>query len=280
MDIPVFLYPSAAGLSFAAAAVAAGAPLFSDGLRTLRLNRCFATLRETALADMPAGFVQVSGQVALESPLFSPLSGVACAGYRLEVHGIGTPVARSLDVFRPFRVTAGGVSARVHTAHARWQLSETATRDVAPGQPLSQNLKALLARLPEVSWLRRSGFTLRIVERTLADGAQCHVVGYARQARPLEVAYETEFARTGTDDAAAVAVAIPAEMAAANEPELRLDSGEHLSFLLVSDRAPGRAELAVARVRALGLVAGPILTLFGMLYFAHSADYLRSLGHR
>jgi hypothetical protein len=276
MDIPVLFHPSAAGLSFAAAAVAVGAPWFSDGLRTLWLNRLFGRLRAASLADAPEGFTLVKGQVTLESPLFSPISGKPCAGYRLEVRGLGTPVARTLDDFRPFRIAAEGVSARVDAVRARWNLSETARCDVPPGQGLSQNVEALLERVPEAAWLRRSGATLRLVERALVGGGECHVVGYARRGRPLEVAYETELARTGTDDVETLAAAIPAE--SASEPELRLEAGEHPSFLLVSDLEPRPERLAIPRARAIGLVAGPLLTLLGILYFAHTADYLRSLG--
>lgn len=276
MDLPLFLYPSAAGLSFAAAAVAAGAPLFSDGLRTLRLNRIFASLKESSLAGTPSGFVHVRGEVSLESPLFSPLSQEPCAGFRLEVRGVGTPVMRAADVYRPFRVGADGVTARVHVTHARWNLAETATRDVSPNEPLSQHLDALLASVPEALWLRRTGATLRLTERALMVGTQCHVVGYARMGRAHEAVVETELARTGTDDGVAVAVAA----SASTEPELRIDSGEHLNFLLISDHAPDPARLAIARARTVGVVLGPTLSLLGMLYFAHTADFLRSLGPR
>jgi hypothetical protein len=276
MDLPLFLYPSAAGLSFAAAAVAAGAPLFSDGLRTLRLNRLLSSMKESSLADTLSGFVHVQGEVSLESPLFSPLSGEPCAGFRLEVRGIGTPVMRAAEVYRPFRIGAEGVTARVHVTHARWDLAETATRDVTADEPLTQHLDALLASVPEALWLRRTGAKLRLTERALLVGTRCHVVGYARMGRAHDVVAETELARTGTDDAVVVASAA----GASTEPELRIDSGEHLNFLLVSDHAPDPARLAIARARTAGVVLGPTLSLLGMLYFAHTADYLRSLGPR
>src|SRR6266487_1670405 len=77
--------PTAAGLSFAAAAVAIGAPLFSDGLRAIRLARAFRALEPSSIADAASGLAHVHGQVTLESPMFSPLGGIACAGYRLEL---------------------------------------------------------------------------------------------------------------------------------------------------------------------------------------------------
>jgi len=294
MELPVWLHPTAAGLSFAAAAVAAGAPLFSDGLRALRLRRLMPHLREVALGGATSGLVHVRGAVRLESPLFSPLSSAPCAGFRLEVRGAGSPVARGLDVFRPFRISSGGWSAQVRGTKVRWVLSETATREVAPDQPLTQNLASLLRRVPEALWLRRSGVTLRLTERALLEGAECHVVGCARGGYEMEIAEELDLARTGTDDAAPAPVfsalargrafAGPAAsgpaLPAAPGSDLRIDSGEHLDFLLVSDRPPEPRHLAVARLRVAGVAIGPLLSLAGMLYLANAADSLSSLGRR
>ncbi len=272
----------------AAAAVAAGAPLFGDGLRALRLSRLLPRLREVPLGDSPAGLVHVRGAVALESPLFSPLSGAACAGFRLEVRGLGTPVARAADVFPPFRVAAGGVSARVRTANARWDLSVTATREIPPDQPLTHNVEALLRTVPEALWLRRSHVTLRLTERALIEGAECHVIGFASGGNVIELIQEEELARTGTDDGAHYAVAgltgrsaarmtAPGSSAFAGS-DLRIDAGEHLNFLLISDRPPRPEQLSVTPFRLLGLAIGPALSLAGILYFASAADYLRTLG--
>jgi hypothetical protein len=277
MDLPLWLHPSAAGLSLAAAAVAMGAPIFSGGLRALRLRRIFASLREVSLADSPSGLVHVRGAVGLESPLFSPLSGVPCAGFRLEVRGLETPLARALDVFRPFRLAAGGISARVRPGDARWVLSETGSRTFAPRQPLTQNLEGLLARVPEARWLRRAGATVRLTERALVEGGECHVVGYVRGGRGVELLDEAELARTGTDDAPP-ARAVGA--AVAPDADLHIDSGDHLRFLLVSDRPPQPAHLSIAALPLAGVVLGPLLSLAGMLYFANAADYLRALGER
>ncbi|HEY2954225.1 MAG TPA: hypothetical protein VGK89_03110 [Candidatus Eisenbacteria bacterium] len=293
MDFPIWLQPSAAGLALAAAAVATGAPLFSDGLRALRLRRLMPRLREVPLGGSAAGLVHVRGAVRLESPLFSPLSGAPCAGFRLEVRSAGTRVARAIDVFRPFRIAAGGASADVRGTKVRWALSETATRDVQPDQPLSQNLAALIGRVPEAQWLRRSRLPLRLTERALLEGAECHVVGYARAGYEREAEEELELARTGTYDAApAPALSMmSAGRAFAGPPAagpaspahpsgLRIDAGEGLDFLLVSDRPPDPRQLAVARLRVANLAIGPVLSLAGMIYLAFAADSLGALGRR
>jgi hypothetical protein len=285
---PIWLHPTAAGLSFAAAAVAAGAPIFSDGLRALRLRRAMPRLREVALARTASGMAHARGTVVLESPLFSPLSRVPCAGFQLEVRGAGTPMARAIDVFRPFRISSGGVTARVHGSKVRWMLSETATREVAPDQPLTQNLEALLERVPEARWLRRSRVTLRLTERALLEGVECHVVGHVRDAQETVAAERLDLERTGTDDSlpavagdepragAGSRVRTRAVHSAAPAYDLRIDPGDSLGYLVVSDRPPEPRHLVVPAFRIAGVALGPLLSLSGLLYLALAVDLLRS----
>lgn len=272
----VSLEPSIAGAVLAAGAVAAGAPLFSGGLRALRLSRAFARLEDRALRDYPSGFARVVGRVALEGPLFGPLSGAPCAGFELVVQAEGGGVAAVVDERRAFRLVADGVSARVAAGRRRWRVGETARRALRADEEPTQHLAALLARAPEALRLRRTGVTLLLIERALRPGAACHVVGQVRHSRPLELAAEsgTEWLRTGTDD---VPVAAPGAAAPAS-PDLWIDEGGALDYLEVSDAPIGRPRLAWSGVRALGLAAGPLLSLGGLLYLAHAADRLRELG--
>lgn len=292
MELPVWLHPTAAGLSFAAAAVAAGAPIFSDGLRALRLRRMAPRLREVTLARTAHGMAHARGTVVLESPLFSPLSRVPCAGFVLEVRGVGTPVARAIDVFRPFRISSGGVTARVQAAKARWLLAETATREVGPDQPLTQNLLALLERVPEALWLRRSRATLRLTERALLEGVECHIVGHLSDAAEAVAAERLDLARTGTDDARVAVAGAPGRASGVARGagraayvggpafDLRVDPGEALGYLLVSDRPPDARHFTVPALRLAGLALGPLLSLAGLLYLVLAADRLRDPGWR
>lgn len=273
MDSSLVLQPTVAGLAAAATLVIAGAPLFSDGVRSLRLARAFRALRRTRVADAPGGLCHLQGQVALESPMFSPLSGAACAGFRLEVRGPGGRVARPIERFRPFRLTDSGAAARVDPTGARCLLSSGSQRELKPGDAPSQNLAALLDHAPEVAWLRRAGSPLTLIERVLAAGAEVHVVGSLRRSRITELEVETPLARTGTDDAAPAGVA-----AGAPEPECWVDSGDHLNFLLVSDREPDAAQFRVSPLRVAGAFVGPALSLAGLLFLAEAADRLRALG--
>jgi len=274
MDLTQLVHPTAGGLACAIGAVVAGASLFHDGLRALRLRRRFARLTEQPLDGDLDGFAHVRGTVALESPLFSPLASLPCAGFQLELHTVGAPVAKTVEERRAFRVTASGTSALLDSPGGRWSLGVTAEREVAADEPVPGSLARLIERVPEASWWRRAGGRLRLVERALPAGAACHVVGYALRLHPLEQPEAAELVRTGTDGDFAVADAAPAPAA----PALRLWPGEFHDFLLVSDAPPAACELAVPAWRTLGAFAGPALSMLGLLYLAAAADALRALG--
>ena len=316
MDIS--LQPTVAGAALAALAVAGGAPLFGDGLRTFRLRRQFAKLSERPLEEEPTGFIHTRGRVVLDSPLFSPLSGKPCAGFRLDVRGGGLGRAGAVEERRPFRIVSGETSARVLAGAGRWLLSETARREFGPDENVSENLGALLQGCPEVAWLRRQRLPILLTERALFAGSEGHVVGYARHARPYEVPPEMELLRTGTDDAVQLSAGRAAPVVEpdtawtegsdgtegkpghpegpprragpfgierrqpgrpfAGDVELWVDSGGLLDFVLVSDAPPERSAFALSRWRTLGLMLGPALSLAGLIYLAHAADLLRSQG--
>lgn len=267
------LEPTPAGSALAAALVVAGAPLFSAGLRALKLRRHLLSLDERPLAEAPTGFVLVRGRVALDSPLVGPLSGRPCAGFRLEVRRGATVVAR-IEERRSFRLVAGDITARVLAGEGAWDVGVVAERPCAPGDSLTENLNALLASAPEAVMLRRAGVALTLVERSLVASHECFVIGQARHARPFELAAEMELACTGTDP-----VAIPVSSRSwAHEPDLWIAADGHLEFLRVSDRLPEPGGCVMPGWRAVGVVLGPLLSLGGLLYLAHAADRLRAAG--
>jgi hypothetical protein len=311
------LQPTIAGAALAALAVAGGAPFFSDGLRAFRLRRQFEHLKEQPLDQEPIGFIHTQGRVILDSPLFSPLTGRPCAGYRLEVQGPGASPATVVEERRSFRLVSGETTARIMAGSGRWALAETGRREIAPGEALSENLSALLARSADVLLLRTRGVPIVLTERALFAGAETHVVGQVRVARPFELASELEMMRTGTDDVAQMVpgnarpaiglVPDPGETASAEPAEatenlpprstgpfgierrstgrpfpgdvdLWMDGGGLLDFVLVTDAPPSQDLLAVSKWRTLGLLLGPALSLTGLLYLAHAADQLHSQG--
>jgi hypothetical protein len=311
------LQPTIAGAAFAALAVAGGAPLFSDGLRAFRLRRQFERLSEQPLDQEPVGFIHTRGRVLLDSPLFSPLSGRPCAGYRLEVQGSGVSKSTVIEERRSFRLVSGETSARIMAGAGRWDLAETGRREIGPDETVSENLGALLSRSADVLLLKHRGVPIVLTEHALLAGAETHVVGQVRHARPFELPPEMELMRTGTDDVvqtvsgtprAAIELVPepvatpPADSGAAEgslppkstgpfgierrstgrpfpgEVDLWVDGGGLLDFILVTDTPPQPEQLVVSKWRTLGLLLGPALSLTGLLYLAHAADQLHSQG--
>jgi len=292
------LEPTVAGAALAAVAVAGGGPLFSGGLRAVRLRHTMSRLKERPLAESPTGFIHTSGRVALDSPLFSPLTHQPCAGFRLEVSGAGTRAGGTVEERRSFRIVSGGVRARIIAEGGRWELSPTSRREVRPGEAVSEHLDALLQRCAEAGWLCGQGRSVTLVEHALLAGAECHVIGQARASRPYELPVEAELVHTGTDGAVRIG-ATPIPRAKSHrtrrrpfgrerrrpgrpfpdEVDLWVDGAGALEYVRVSDRPPTRSDLAVSPWPGLGLVLGPALSLSGLLYLARAADVLRGRGH-
>lgn len=267
--------PSLAGVVFAAGAVAIGAPLFGAGLRALRLRRVLGRLRPSALEDAEPGTVQARGRVALESPLFAPLSGQRCAGFRLEAEGVGVPVSRAIEDLRPFRLMGGGTVAKVAVSAARWNMPVTAERILEPDEPLTERLLSLLSEMPEAAWLRQSGRRIRLIERALLSGAECHVIGQLARIGQVEWREEIELARTGTDDQPITIGTLIAETADA--PSAWIGPVDKTDWMHVSSEPVDPASLRAPLRHLAALVAGPLLGLLGLLYLAAAADHWRAL---
>jgi hypothetical protein len=278
MTLGLDLHPTAPGLMCAAASLIAGAPLFSDGMRAVRLRRRLERLRTAPLSEWPSGFVHVRGRVALESPMFAPLSGKPCAGWRLELRSSSPRTLACLDERRAFQLIDGTVLARVVEHGATWELAVSAERDIAHDEPVSAHIEALLLRAPEVAWARRAGATLHVVERALMAGAECHVIGTAQHSRMRSAEMDDEWLRTGTDDGPIERIHLASKHEYEIEPDLRISSGEHLDFLLVTDREPSAARLSLPAWRMLGAAAGPAMGLAGLTYLASAFDWLRGQG--
>ena len=274
------LHPTGIGLLCAAVAAASGAPLFSDGLRALRLRREFAKLRDADLGQSFEGFGEVHGRVALESPLFAPLSGRPCAGFRLEIRVAGSRTMSVVEEHRSFLLSSGGRTARIVNENARWELPVSAERDFAPADLPSDRLTSWIERVPEMARARSTGVTLHLVERALHAGSICHVVGMVHGGPVIEIESMTEAAvlRTGTDDLPVEMEGVRDALGGQTEPDFSIDRGGHLDFLLISDRRPEPTRFAPPLWRIAGVMLGPVLSLAGLIYLAGALDVLRATG--
>ena len=265
--------------ALAAGSVVAGAPLFAAGRRAFRVRHALAALDVVPLDARLSGLVAVRGVVALESPLFAPLSGRPCAGFTLEVAGERTRIGAMIHELRPFRLQGESCVARVVAERAHLTTAVTSERVLAPGEALPERLAALLAGSAEVRWLLDRRVPLRVVERALEIGASIVVTGIARPARVSHAGTATvasvemvELAATGTDGGGWGTVVVSDTIdAAVSEPELWLETGELLDQLEVSATSPSAARLAPPSWQIALVLAGPLLTITGLLLLAHLA---------
>ncbi len=280
MDLLPPLPPTFITFALAAGSVVAGAPLFAAGRRALRLRQALASLREAPLDADASGVVAVRGRVALEGPMFAPLSGRPCAGFTLEVAGDRMSVGAVLHELRPFRLQGESASARVVAEHAHLTTAVTSERTLAPGEALPQRLGELLAGSAEVRWLLDRRVPIRLVERALEVGAEIVVTGIARPAEAVRPVIATvasvetvELAATGTDGAGwGIATASHTRNAGTTSaPALWIEAGEPFEQLELSSSAPDAATLAPPVWRIALVLVGPLLTIAGLLALAQLA---------
>jgi hypothetical protein len=257
----------------AAGCVVAGAPLFASGLRAFRLRHALAFLTQRPLDGNTAGLVLVRGKVSLEGPLFAPLSGKPCAGYTLEVSGEGTRIGGAVHELRPFRLTNGGVSARVVPEQVRWLGAVTSERKVTPTEQLPERLVELLDRSVEVRWLLNRKIALRLVERALEVGSEVFVTGVARGVATVATVESVELAATGTDGPVfdySPSGGGDGYDPGSTHPGLWIEAEEPLDRVLVTHEAPAIEALVPPAWRLSLLLLGPVLTLAGIAYLAHA----------
>jgi hypothetical protein len=206
--------------------------------------------------------------------MFAPLSGKPCAGFTLEVSGEGMRIGGALHELRPFRLTSGGVSARVFPEQVRWRGAVTAERKVDPTEQLPERLVELLDRSVEVRWLVNRRVPLRLVERALEVGSEVFVTGVARGAATVSMVESVELAATGTDgpqfDYSPSQGGDAADPGSAH-PGLWIEAEEPLERVLVTHEPPAIDALVPPAWRLTLLVLGPALTLAGLIYLARAA---------
>lgn len=265
-----FVVPvSTAGMLAAVACVVAGGPLFASGLRALRRRRVLANLSPALAEPASHGFVQLVGTVALESPLFSPLSMKPCAGYVLDVSATDVPMAGRVGQRRGFKLVSGGCDAFVEDSPGDWALPVTAERTVAAGEQVSANMAALLDQDETLRWLRERRAPLHIVERSLEAGARVEVIGRARTVGvdAVVVAEAGTLAATGTDGLVVEAAPEPP-----GRPRLRVAGADPIGLHVVADGSASPMRFAPSRWAVAGAIAGPLLTLAGLAYLAWAAE--------
>jgi hypothetical protein len=259
---------TATTLLVAAAAIACGGALFARGLEAQRRRMVAARLAPAPLTAATRGPACTRGRVALEGPMFAPLSHLACAGWVLEVSAGGPGLVGRIESRPSFRLVGEGTSARVDPGtDGRFEPAVTARRILAAGEPVGPVLAAVIERDPVARWLRGRG-EVAVVERALRPGDLVHVLGSVREVVRLATAAEVQFAATGTDGP----VVTDDEVGyAAGEARLAIGAEERVR-LEVFATEPDPLALAPPAWQVALAVAGPLLSLAGLLALAALAQ--------
>jgi hypothetical protein len=264
----LFISHGPASAVLAVLCVVVGGPWFADGLRALRARRALRALPGAAGARMAGGPLHLHGRVALESPMFAPLSGRPCASWELHLRDERGMFAGRANEARDFRLVLEDGALQV-PAESEWRLGVTGERTFGSPAEMSEHLLALLERSAELRWLTARGSAVTVAERALYAGAEAHVLGVGM--RGAVTAHEpVALARTGTDD-----------IAWHDEPQVTVGDGQlvpcaDLDRCIVSDHALEPRRLAPPLWRAHGVLFGPALALAGLLELAGFAG--RGLG--
>lgn len=273
MDLFALLPLTPGGVLFAAAAVVAGAPIFARGRRAFLLRRSLRELTERPLTDDTVGLTRAKGRVALEGPLFAPLSGTPCAGFQLEVRGEGSSIGGTIRDMRAFRLQSGNTSALVPGEDCDWHAPVTAQREIATGAQLPERLATLLDSNNDVRWLRERGVVLHVVERALEAGRVASVVGVTSHERVVVFQEAEELRATGTDGGGFQRPQLVADLPL-DTYELRFGTSDTFERVQVFADPPDAKLPQPSRWTDLLLVAGPLMSLAGLLYLARAAEPL------
>ncbi len=275
MDLLTLLPLTPGGMLFAAAAVVAGAPVFARGRRAYLLRQSLSGLAEAPLTEDTVGLTRARGRVALEGPLFAPLSGTPCAGFQIEVRGEGSSVGGTIRDMRAFRLQSGGTTALVPGENCDWHAPVTAQREIGSGALVPERLAALLDSNNDVRWLRERGVVLHVVERALEAGRVVSVVGITQQERVATFQEAVEHLATGTDGGGFQRPQLVTELPL-DTYELRFGTNDAFERVQVFADPPDAKLPLPARWNDLLLFAGPAMSLAGLLYLARAAEPLLS----
>lgn len=258
-------------LVLAALGVVAGAWLVRSGVRALQRVSAWRGIAPQGLTPDAVGRVAAQGRVALEGPVFAPLSGRPCAGFVLEVAGQGLRVGHTVRQTRPFRLVNGEVAARVVDDRVQLRTGVTAERIVQPGEAMPAGLQWLEEASAELRWLRDRERPLHLVERALLVDQDVVVRGFVRPSNvagtiaPTMVSAPT-LARTGTDDVAWDATTVRA--VATREPALWLEPVPIEGTLEVTPVSSAVGAPALDVRQAVQLPLGVTLLLLSWIGFA------------
>ena len=254
---------------YATLSLCAGPFLFARSFRDLRTRRLIQNTPTARIRSMAMGLVEINGNVEMGSHLTAPFSGRPCAYWEVD---ISTP---------NWRRQGWSVVHRNASGHPFMVRDDTGVATIYPQgaecrvrQGVGEECVGL--SLPEcyASYLREQGLffrhvwqlsVLRFRERILEEGMRVYVLGTAMpRAEAHDISHDEVLEATGTDGA------VDTRLRALQEETVSVvRRGDNVPTFIISQESERELTLGLGFRAAAQLMAGPVLTLFGLGYWLY-----------
>lgn len=248
---------------WATLALCAGPILFLRGFRDLRTRRLIQDTPTARIRSMAMGRVEIHGRAVGRSSVGAPFSGRPCVFWQVDIavrRRNGWTVVHRNASGHPFYVRDDTGLALVYPEGADCKLDVRAEE-----QCLGVNLPECYARyMAEQKIAFRHLYrmsSMRFREYVLEENQHLYVLGTAMP-RAQSVTLSEGLAATGTDGAFTERFQTLHEQASAV-----IRRGRHDGTLVISQRSESSLTLELGFLAVGKLVAGPVLTLFGLGYW-------------
>lgn len=258
------------GMAVAAGlALLSGPPMFFRGFGQWRMSRLIENTPTAKIRSMAMGLVEVNGVVAPRSRVTAPFTGRECAYWEIDVSAAGRRRGSWRVVHRnqsgnPFFLRDETGTALVYPHGATTQLAPGVEEEcLGLGLPdlYDDYLKAHPGAVSPVTRLA----ALRFRERRLDAGQAVYVMGTAMpKTREHRVTVDDEMEATGTDGP--VTHAQPMRSLDA-EIDAVVRRGENERTFIISESSERSLVWAMQWKAAAMVLGGPVLTVFGLIYW-------------
>ncbi|MBI5169939.1 MAG: hypothetical protein HZA61_10655 [Candidatus Eisenbacteria bacterium] len=261
------------GMLLSIACTLGGTWAFVTGFRALRTWRVLLDTPTARVRSMAMGMVELCGQVETRSDLRSPFSGRECVWWEVEISTLsgrsrgrqGWSVVHRKTSGQPFylRDETGVALVYPHGANVKVNFTaEEMTHGLGVPEPYMEYMEQQGLGLRRM-WALGA---MRFRERVLEAPSRVFVLGRAfPRAMTREVSFsDIELAVTGTDGGARTSVGATRQGERDEDVRGVIRQGSGGETFLIGQRSEAELQLEYG-VRAFGgLIAGPLLTLFGL----------------
>ncbi|HVP14830.1 MAG TPA: GIDE domain-containing protein [Terriglobales bacterium] len=249
---------------WASLALGGGPILLWRSLRDFRTRRLLQNTPTARIRSMPMGLVELCGEAVPRSELAAPFSGRSCAYWQVDISIRGRRdswrVVHRDASGHPFFIRDETGVALVYPQDATVKLA-CGAEEVCSGASLPDCYAQYLKEHRLMFWRMN---TLRFRERLLEPSDRVYVLGTATpRAQAVSISMDDEAEATGTDDRR-----VRRLQTLDHEVRGVIRRGENERTYLISHQSERELTMDLGLRAAAELVGGPLLTLFGLGYWA------------